>query len=310
VSIVSDLKAAAHRMWRRKTVLAAIVVLQAGLSGCASSILDGIWGDDQKSTAAAGVGTGLSPDMQTAADGEAVAKLYNEGLAALQDQQYKTATKKFAEVERQYPYSSWATKAILMQAYTAYRRGGYDDAITAANRFITLHPGHKDAAYAHYLIALSDFERIPDIRRDQTSTQKALDALEEVQRRFPDSVYAQDAGKKLVVARDHLAGKEMEIGRYYYQQGSYLAGINRFKRVVTEYQKTSQTPEALYRLSEGYMALGVVSEAQTAAAVLGHNYPDSEWYKDAYRLVSSDGAAPVENQESWISRAFRSLNPL
>ena len=133
-------------MWRRKTVLAAIVVLQAGLSGCASSILDGIWGDDQKSTAAAGVGTGLSPDMQTAADGEAVAKLYNEGLAALQDQQYKTATKKFAEVERQYPYSSWATKAILMQAYTAYRRGGYDDAITAANRFITLHPGHKDAA--------------------------------------------------------------------------------------------------------------------------------------------------------------------
>ena len=197
-----------------------------------------------------------------------------------------------------------------MQAYVNYKAKKYDDAIVAANRFITLHPGHKDAAYAHYLVALSDFERINDTKRDQTSTRKALEALEEIERRFPDTPYAEDASQKVLVARDHLAGKEMQIGRYYYKQGSYLAGINRFKRVVTEYQNTSQTPEALYRLSEGYMALGVVSEAQTAAAVLGHNFPNSEWYKDAYQLVSSDGVAPVENRESWISKTFRAINPL
>ncbi len=311
VSIACELRSPANPLWRRARGLAVLLALSVAVPGCASSILDGIWGDDSSTRAAtAGVGTGLSPDLATAQDGEVVAGLYNKGLAALQDGQYKTATKNFSEVERQYPYSSWATKAIIMQAYTGYRRGGYDDAILAANRFITLHPGHKDAAYAHYIIALSNFERIPDVKRDQTATQKALEALEEVQRRFPDSAYAQDAGKKVIVARDHLAGKEMDVGRYYYNQGSYLAGINRFKRVVTDYQNTSQTPEALYRLSEGYMALGVVSEAQTAAAVLGQNYPNSDWYKDAYRLVGSDGQAPVENQESWISKAFRSINPL
>ena len=297
---------------RRSAHIAALVVLSVAVSGCASSLMGGIWGEDSSNAAAEsnGVGKGLAPDLATAEDGAAVAGLYNKGLGDLQDGQYKSATKNFAEVERQYPYSSWATKAIVMQAYTGYRRGSYDDAILAANRFITLHPGHKDAAYAHYIIALSNYERIPDVKRDQTATRKALEALEEVQRRFPDSPYAQDAGRKAVVARDHLAGKEMEIGRYYMDHGSYLAGINRFKRVVTEYQNTSQTPEALYRLAEGYMALGVVSEAQTAAAVLGHNYPNSEWYKDAYQLVSGGGQAPVENQESWISRAFNSINPL
>lgn len=300
-----------NSFWRRKAAVAMLLAMSVAVSGCATSIMDGIWGDDSSTRAAsAGVGTGLSPDLATAEEGQAVAALYNKGLENLQDGQYKTATKNFSELERQYPYSSWATKAIIMQAYTGYKRGSYDDAIVAANRFITLHPGHKDAAYAHYIIALSNFERINDVKRDQTSTQKALEALEEVQRRFPETAYAQDAGKKVGVARDHLAGKEMEIGRYYYGQGSYLAGINRFKRVVTEYQASSQTPEALYRLAEGYMSLGVVSEAQTAAAVLGHNYPNSEWYKDAYRLVSSDGQAPVENEQSWISKAFSSLNPL
>jgi outer membrane protein assembly factor BamD len=239
-----------------------------------------------------------------------VAKLYNEGLTKLQAGEWKSATKQFSEVERQYPYSKWATKAILMQAYSNYQSGHPDDAINACNRFITLHPGHKDAPYAYYLIALSNYNRINDIKRDQTATQQALDALEEVERRFPGTPYAADAGKKVLMAQDHLAGKEMEIGRYYYTQGSYLAGINRFKRVVTEYQRTTQTPEALYRLSEGYMALGVVSEARTAAAVLGHNYPNSPWYKDAYTIVASDGKAPVANEKSWISRAFSAMNPL
>ena len=212
-------------------------------------------------------------------------------------------------MERKYPYSSFATKAILMQAYAAYRAAKWDDAIIAANRFITLHPGHRDAGYAYYLIAISNFNNISDTKRDQSATFKALASLEEVAQRYPGTAYAADAAQKAKVARDHLAGKEMEIGRYYYRNNSYLAGINRFKRVVTEYRNTSQTPEALYRLCEGYMALGIVSEAQTAAAVLGYNYPNSEWYKDAYQLVSSDGQAPVKNKDSWISKAFATVNP-
>ncbi len=248
--------------------------------------------------------------MTAAGQTEAVGELYNKGLASLNAQEYKTAIKHFSEVERQYPYSALATKAILMQAFAHYQRNAFDDTINSANRFITLHPGHRDAPYAYYLIALANYDRIADVKRDQTNTQKALESLEEISRRFPGTPYAADAEKKVLLAKDHLAGKEMEVGRYYLTRGSHLAGINRFKRVVTDYQTTSQTPEALYRLAEGYMALGVTSEAQTAAAVLGHNYPNSQWYKDAYTLVASDGQQPVENEESWISKAFRKLNPL
>jgi outer membrane protein assembly factor BamD len=283
----------------------AALLLALMVSGCATNALDGLWGDDSSSTPqSTAEAAGVSPDLAAAKDNAAVAKLYNEGLDSLKNGENKTAVKKFAEVERQYPYSSLATKAILMQAYAQYRAGKFDDVVIAANRFITLHPGHKDAGYAYYLVALSNYNRINDTKRDQTPTKAALNALEEVSLRYPGTAYARDAALKVQVARDHLAGKEMEVGRYYYRQGSYLAGINRFKRVITDYKNTTQTPEALYRLSEGYMALGVVSEAQTAAAVLGANYPNSEWYKDAYQLVSSDGKAPVASQESWISKAF------
>lgn len=254
--------------------------------------------------AAAPSGKGLSPDMQGPGAGDPVAELYNKGLANLNGGSYKAAAKNFSEVERQYPYSSWATKALLMQAFANYQRNSYDDAINAANRFITLHPGHRDSAYAYYLIAISQYEQINDVRRDQSKTQEALEALDNVSRRFPNSPYAADAAKKSAVAKDHLAAKEMEVGRYYSNKGAYLAGINRYKKVITDYQTTDQVPEALYRLAEAYMALGVKSEAQTAAAVLGHNYPNSEWYKDAYQLVSTDGQAPVANSGSWISRAF------
>jgi outer membrane protein assembly factor BamD len=275
--------------------------------------MDGLWGDSNDTAASSAstqaLSTGLTPDMTAATENAEVAKLYNEGLEELASGQNKSAVKKFGEVERKYPYSSFATKAILMQAYSNYRAAKWDDAIIAANRFITLHPGHRDAGYAYYLIAICNYNSIADTKRDQTATFKALAALEEVAQRFPGTAYAADAAAKAKVARDHLAGKEMEIGRYYYKNNSYLAGINRFKRVVTEYQNTSQVPEALYRLSEGYMALGIVSEAQTAAAVLGYNYPNSEWYKDAYRLVSSDGQAPVEDKGSWISKTFASVNP-
>jgi outer membrane protein assembly factor BamD len=297
-------------MRRKAGRMALMLAVTAAVSGCASlNPFDGIWGDDSSTKAAAVTGDAIAPDLASAKQNEAVAGLYNKGLDRLNSGEFKTAAKQFAEVERQFPYSSWATKAILMQSYAHYRRNEYDDAVNAANRFITLHPGHRDTPYAYYLIALSNYERIVDVKRDQTNTQKALESLEEVERRFPNTAYARDAGKKALLAKDHLAGKEMEVGRYYLKQGSYLAGINRFKRVVTDYQTTSHTPEALYRLAEGYMALGVASEAQTAAAVLGHNFPQSQWYKDAYTLVSSDGSEPVENQSSWISKAFKSINP-
>ncbi len=290
--------------WRAAVAGLAALML-AGCSNPLKGMLDS--GDD---TMAASAGGALAPDMGTANDGAAVARLYNDGLSEMNSGSYKQAAKKFAEVERKYPYSQWATKALLMQAYANYQRNAYDDAINAGQRFISLHPGHKDTPYAYYLVAISNYEQINDVKRDQSQTQKALDALDEVQSRFPQSPYAADAARKAAVARDHLAGKEMEVGRYYVKRGDYLAGINRFKNVVTNYQTTSHTPEALYRLTESYTALGVSSEAQTAAAVLGHNYPNSEWYHDAYNLVANGGQAPVENKASWISKAFRSLNPL
>jgi outer membrane protein assembly factor BamD len=279
------------------------------LAGCSTaSVIKDVFGNDSTPAATTTVGlTGgaIGPSEESPGKGDPVAELYNAGLEKLKAGSYKSAAKSFAEVERQHPYSKWATKALLMQAFANYQQNAYDDAINAADRFITLHPGHKDTAYAYYLTAISQYEQISDVRRDQSRTEKALEALEEVSKRFPQSPYAADAAKKATLARDHLAAKEMEVGRYYLKKGSYLAGINRFKKVVTDYQTTSQVPEALYRLTEGYMALGVVSEAQTAAAVLGQNFPNSQWYKDAYTLVSTDGQQPVENKTSWISRLFR-----
>jgi outer membrane protein assembly factor BamD len=290
--------------------LLGIAAVALGLAGCSTaSVIKDVFGNDSAPAASTSVGlTGgaMSPGDEAPGRSDPVAELYNAGLEKLKSGSYKAAAKSFAEVERQHPYSKWATKAPLMQAFAYYQHNKYDDAINAANRFITLHPGHKDSAYAYYLTAISQYEQISDVRRDQSRTQKALEALEEVNKRFPASPYAADAANKAAMARDHLAAKEMEVGRYYLKKGSYLAGINRFKKVVTDYQTTTQVPEALYRLSEGYMALGVVSEAQTAAAVLGQNFPNSEWYKDAYTLVSSDGQQPVENKTSWISRLFSS----
>ncbi len=283
-------------------------------TGADSSISDYIWGDSKSSNTsgakkAAGSGDAISPDLAGADDSEPVAELYNAGLASMRKGEYRTAAKKFAEVERQHPYSSWATRAVLMQAYSQYQRNAYDEAINASRRFITLHPGHRDAPYAYYLIGVSYYEQIGQVTRDATATKKALDALAEVSQRFPGTPYARDAEAKAVLAKDHLAGKEMEIGRYYQKKRAHLAAINRFKRVVTDYQTTTHTPEALYRLTETYLALGVRSEAQTAAAVLGFNYPDNEWYRDAYALLSGQGLSPAENRSSWISRAIRAVTP-
>jgi outer membrane protein assembly factor BamD len=239
---------------------------------------------------------------------EPAEKLYNEGLYLMNEKgDSKGASKKFEEVDRQHPYSDLARKSLLMSAYAFYKASDYDSCIGAATRYVTLHPGSPDAAYAQFLIAASHYDQIPDITRDQTRTEKAIAALEEVVRKYPTSEYAVSAKQKLQAARDQLAGREMNVGRYYMQKRNYTAAINRFKSVVTQYQTTRHVEEALARLTEAYMAIGVVTEAQTAAAVLGHNFPDSPWYKDAYNLVRSGGVEPTENQGSYISKAFKKL---
>jgi outer membrane protein assembly factor BamD len=235
-------------------------------------------------------------------------KLYNEGLFLVNDKQdYKEAAKKFDQVERENPYSDWARKALLMDAFANYQAGQYDDCINAAKRYVTLHPASPDAAYAQYLIASSYYDQILDVSRDQDRARSAIDAFEEVVHKYPDSEYALAAKQKIEMARDQLAGKEMSIGRFYLKNRDFLGAINRFKVVVTQYQTTREVEEALERLTEAYMALGITDEAQTAAAVLGHNFPDSPWYKDAYNLLKGAGQEPSENKSSWISQAFKKL---
>jgi len=231
--------------------------------------------------------------------------LYNDGLARLSDSNYAGASKKFADVDKQHPYSPWAKKAILMTAYSNYEVGDYEEAIAAAKRYLTLHPGDKDAAYAQYLLAMSYYSMAPDVTRDQEQAEKAGVALQELITRYPNSEYVKDAKWKLQIVRDQLAGKEMEVGRYYLNKRNYTAAINRFRVVVSQYQTTRHVEEALERLTEAYMALGIVGEAQTAAAVLGHNFPDSPWYKDAHALLAKGGTEPREDPGSWISKTFK-----
>jgi len=245
-------------------------------------------------------------DKDTVVPDEPADKLYNEGLYLLnQKKDPKEAAKKFEEVDRQHPYSEWARKSLIMSAYAYYESGAYDDCISTAQRYVTLHPGSPDAAYAQFLIGSSYFDQIPEISRDQTRTEKAVETLDEVVRRYPNSEYAVAAKRKIEMARDQLAGKEMEVGRWHLQRREFTGAINRFKVVVTRYQRTRHVEEALMRLTEAYMALGIVDEAQTSAAVLGHNFPESRWYKDAYALMQSRGLQPSENKGSWISRAFK-----
>lgn len=233
-------------------------------------------------------------------------RLYNEGVFLLNEKKsLEQAAKKFEEVDRQHPYSEWARKALLMSAYANYEAKKYDDSIAAAKRYISLHPGSPDAAYAYYLVAASNFEQISDVSRDQSRTEKAIASLEEVIRKFPDSEYAAQSRQKIEIARDNLAAKEMAIARYYQGKKNFIGAINRFKVVVTQYQTTRHVEEALMRLTECYLALGIVHEAQAAAAVLGHNFPDSTWYRDAYALMRSNGLEPAENSGSWITRAFK-----
>ncbi|MBI0003841.1 outer membrane protein assembly factor BamD [Bartonella sp. M0177] len=230
--------------------------------------------------------------------------LYNQALANLDAGRLSEAAKKFEAVDRQHPYTEWARKSLVMGAFTNYRKGNYDEAVNMAKRYIALYPTSEEAAYAYYIIGLSYFRQIPDITRDQKDTKRAIAAMQEVVDRYPNSEYVDDAKTKIRFGREQLAGKEMQIGRYYQERKQYLSAIKRYRTVVEEYSNTNQIEEALYRLTEANYALGLTSEAQTAAAVLGQNYPESKWYKDAFNLLQKGGVAPQENKGSWISRAL------
>jgi len=230
---------------------------------------------------------GCNSDSELEYKEQSVFEIYSQAVLYLDDGRYTDSAKYFDEVERQHPYSVWATTAKLMSAYAHYHASQYDEAVTRLDRFIAVHPGNRDIAYAYYLKALCYYEQIADIRRDQEETRKALDSLQDVVTRFPSTPYGRDARLKIDLTRDHIAGKEMDIGRFYLNSRHFLAAINRFKVVVDQYSTTSHVPEALHRLTEAYTALGLLEEARKSAAVLGYNFPTSEWYKDSFTLARS-----------------------
>lgn len=228
--------------------------------------------------------------------------IYNQGLVRLNSHDYEGAAKKFAELEKQFPFSEWARKGLLMTTFAQYQKPAYDDAVQSANRYINLYPTSPDAPYVYYLAGMSYYNQVPDVMRDQDTSEKALAIFAQLVEKFPKSEYVTDAKYKMQVARDQLAAKEMMIGRFYLTRKNYPAAINRFHEVLGKYQATRHAEEALYRLTEAYYAMGITNEAQTAAAVLGHNFPDSSWYKDAHALLKSGGLEPQEHQDSWLSK--------
>lgn len=259
----------------RPLALLALTAAVLPLAGCAGGLFGG--------------GGGGTRDTQYLA--RDVNTLYSSARERLDRGQYELAAALFDEVERQHPYSIWARRAQLMSAFSYYAAREYQKSIDSARRFLAIHPGNKDAPYAYYLIALSNYERITDVQRDQSQTKLALDSLNELIRRYPNSNYASDARLKVDLVRDHLAGKEMEIGRFYQRRGQWLASVMRFRSVIDDYQTTSHTPEALMRLTESYLALGIKEEARKSAAVLGANFPNSKWYERAYKLVQEHAPA-------------------
>ncbi|WP_428978005.1 outer membrane protein assembly factor BamD [Lichenibacterium ramalinae] len=233
--------------------------------------------------------------------------IYDQGLARLQKKDGAGAAKKFAELDKQYPFSDWSRKGLMMQTYANYQAGDYDTAITTGKHFYQLYPNAPDAPYALYLQAMSYYQQIPDVSRDQENAAKALDLFQQIVTKYPSSEYVDDSKYKIQVTRDQLAGKEMSTGRFYLNRRNYTAAINRFREVLAKYQTTRHTEEALERLTEAYLALGITGEAQTAAAVLGHNFPDSPWYKDAFAKLQADGLEPNEDPTSWISRTYHKV---
>jgi outer membrane protein assembly factor BamD len=233
-----------------------------------------------------------------------VEELYNSATELLNKKEYGRAAKEFEEVERQHPYSQWSARAQLMAAYAQYQAMDYDDAISTLDQFIQTHPGNASISYAYYMKALCYYERLADVRRDQSNALSALKALQDVVSRYPSTTYARDSLLKIALVNDHLAGAEMEIGRNYLKQKLYTAAIGRFRTVVEKYQTTSHVPEALHRLVECYLALGIANEAKATAAVLGHNFPGSKWYEDSYALLVQNKLTPGDQEGSWIGRTW------
>jgi len=230
--------------------------------------------------------------------------LYNQALANLDTGDLRTAQRRIEDLNRQHPYSEYSRRSLILDTFINYRKGAYQEAAVSGKRFIELYPADKDAAYAQYIVGMSYFKQIPHITRDQTPTRKAYNAMNSLLEKYPESEYAEDAQRKVRVARDQIAGKEMLVGRYYQERREFLAAINRFRGVVEEFPKTRHVEEALARLTESYFALGLVEEAQNSAAVLGHNFPDSDWYKDSYELLQTGGYAPKESDNSWLTNLF------
>jgi outer membrane protein assembly factor BamD len=281
---------AVPHLGRSLAIAALAVVLGVGLTGC--DTLGGLFGRAR------------DEDKPAEYVERPVNLIYEDAWKRIRNEDWINAAKQFDEVERQHPYSIWARRAMLMSAFCYYRANHYTEAISTADSYIQLHPGSKEVAYAFYLKAISLYEQIVDVGRDQSNTEDALTALQDVVQRFPDTEYARDATLKIDLTLDHLAGKEMAVGRYYLRQGDYIGAINRFKAVVEQYQKTSQIAEALERLTEAYYAMGIYNEAQSAAAVLGANYPGSPWYQDAYQLLARRNMHPQMDERSWLSKTF------
>ena len=282
-----------ERLTGRGLALACILGSSLVLSGCGGSLrLPGLTGDS---------------DRQAALEAQTPQQIYLDGEAQLSDGRPKQAGDTFGEVERLYPYSDWAKRAMLMSAFAYHEASQYDQSRSAAQRYLEFYPADVDAPYAQFIIALSYYDQIVDIGRDQDNTFQALQEMRDIIERYPDSEYAKSAQMKFELALDHLAGKEMEIGRYYLNRGHYTAGINRFRVVVEEYQTTTQTPEALYRLVESYLSLGLAQEAQTAAAILGHNFQGSVWYQRAYALLTGRGLEPANAGDSWLNQTYRQV---
>ncbi len=272
----------------RRALGAAVLFAGLALAGCASNKID--------ATAA------LNPDPPE--------KMFADADALMSKGSFEDAAKKFEAVDRDHPYSQEARRSIVMAAYAYYRAGKSPEAIASAERYVALHPGTKEAPMAHNIIASAYFDDMKTSDRDQTPARKALEQLNILKSRYPDSEYTRDADNRIRLCQDNLAANEMEVGRYYLKQHNYVGAINRFKTVVSDYQTTAHVEEALSRLVECYMALGITKEAQNAAAVLGHNYPDSKWYKDSYALLASNGVGPREDSESWLSKAWKAVPKL
>jgi outer membrane protein assembly factor BamD len=238
---------------------------------------------------------------------KAAEEIFNSGERDILRKRYGDAAEKFTEVERLYPYSDWAKRALIMQVYSFHKDQSYENVVSAANRFIEFHPNDKDVPYAYYLIGLSYYDQVLAIGRDQELAKEALRVFSLITKEYPESKYASSSQIRFNFLRDHLASKEMEVGRYYLKRSHYAPAINRFRGVIEDFSTTSQVPEALHRLVEAYMSLGLVSEAQTAGAILGYNYRSTEWYDRTFALLSSKGLKPKSSGNSWLSKIYRQV---